>query len=102
MGSTPAAEGDSFAAGADSAFGLGLASGGAAGVLGAGGVGMGDDAAMGGLFHKALLSSPAGRIAGGTDEVMKNILAERVLGLPGDARADKGVPFNKIPNGPKG
>ncbi len=71
-------------------------------VLGVGGAGMGDDAAMGGLFHRALLSSPAGRVAGGTDEVMKNILAERVLGLPGDARADKGLPFNKIPSGPKG
>src|ERR1700692_154737 len=50
-----------------------------------------------GQFQQMLLSSPSMRIAGGTDEILRNIIAERVLGLPGDIRVDKNVPFNKIP-----
>ena len=43
-------------------------------------------------FQEALLSSPGGRIAGGTDEILKNIIAERVLGLPaGRARGPRGA-----------
>lgn len=54
-------------------------------------------AAMRAWFQEALLYSPSKRIAGGTDEIMRNIIAERVLGLPGEVRADRGLPFNKIP-----
>jgi alkylation response protein AidB-like acyl-CoA dehydrogenase len=47
-------------------------------------------------FQAMLLRSPSSRIAGGTDEILRNIIAERVLGLPGDIRVDKDIPFNKI------
>ena len=56
-------------------------------------------APMQGWFQEALLYSPGLRIAGGTDEVLRNIIAERVLGLPGDVRVDKDLPYNKIPSG---
>jgi alkylation response protein AidB-like acyl-CoA dehydrogenase len=43
------------------------------------------------------LNAPTGRIAGGSDEVLLNTIAEKVLGLPQDHRPDKGIPFNQIP-----
>jgi alkylation response protein AidB-like acyl-CoA dehydrogenase len=50
-------------------------------------------------FQQIWLSSAGLRIAGGPDEILKNILAERILGLPGDVRVDKDVPFKDIPRG---
>ena len=50
-------------------------------------------------FQAMLLRSPAVRIEGGTDQILRNIIGERVLGLPEDLRADKGIPFNEIPTG---
>jgi len=50
-----------------------------------------------GRFQAMLLRSPATRIEGGTDEILRNIIAERVLGLPADIRVDKDLPFNQIP-----
>lgn len=50
-------------------------------------------------FQAMLLRSPAVRIEGGTDQILRNIISERVLGLPEDLRADKGLPFNQIPTG---
>ena len=44
----------------------------------------------------AVLQTRSGKIAGGTDEVMLNILGERVLGLPQDPRVDKDVPFRTL------
>lgn len=40
---------------------------------------------------------PAQRAAGGSDEVLKNVIAERVLGLPSEDRQDTKLPFNKVP-----
>ena len=59
------------------------------------------DMPLAGLFEEALMYSPALRIAGGTDEILRNIIAERVLGLPADVRVDKDVPFTEIPTGAK-
>lgn len=51
-------------------------------------------------FQETVLFSPGVRLAGGTDEIMRNILAEQVLGLPQEPRADKGMAFQDIPTGP--
>jgi alkylation response protein AidB-like acyl-CoA dehydrogenase len=64
---------------------------------GAAGVLSGEQAELAGKFQAMLLRSPGTRVEGGTDEIMRNIIAERVLGLPGDIRVDKDVPFNQIP-----
>jgi alkylation response protein AidB-like acyl-CoA dehydrogenase len=50
-------------------------------------------------FQQSLMWAPGLRIAGGTDEILKNIIAERVLGLPGDVRVDKDVAFKDVPTG---
>jgi alkylation response protein AidB-like acyl-CoA dehydrogenase len=47
--------------------------------------------------QKAFLRMRANSIEGGTTEVMKNILGERVLGLPGDVRVDKDVAWKDVP-----
>ncbi len=50
-------------------------------------------------FQESWIMSPALRIGGGTDEILKNIIAEQVMGLPGDIRVDKDVAFNALPTG---
>jgi acyl-CoA dehydrogenase len=56
-------------------------------------------APMRAAFQEALLAAPGARIAGGTDEILRNIIAERVLGLPADVRVDKELPFDELPPG---
>jgi alkylation response protein AidB-like acyl-CoA dehydrogenase len=68
---------------------------------GAAGALNGDEAAQGAAWQHSYLASPGLRVAGGTDEIMRNIIAERVLRLPPDTRVDKDVPFKDVPTGPR-
>jgi acyl-CoA dehydrogenase len=68
---------------------------GSAGSLMSGGIDAGE-------WQLLYLSSPGLRIAGGTDEILRNIIAERVLGLPPEVRVDKDLPFKDIPTAPGG
>ena len=51
----------------------------------------------GGQWQQHFLSAPSIRIAGGSDEIQRNIMGERVLGLPPEVRLDKTVPFRDVP-----
>ena len=65
----------------------------------AGGVMEAEVAPVEAWFQEALLYAPGMRIAGGSDEILRNIIAERVLGMPGDIRVDKDVPFRELKTG---
>ncbi|TFV55803.1 acyl-CoA dehydrogenase [Mycobacterium sp. PS03-16] len=58
-----------------------------------------DDSDWRGPIQQRFLRSRANTIEGGTSDVMRNILGERVLGLPGDLRADAGMPWKEVPRG---
>jgi alkylation response protein AidB-like acyl-CoA dehydrogenase len=55
----------------------------------------GDDAI--GQWEMAFLGYPGMRVAGGTDEIMRNIIGERVLDLPREPRIDRDRPFREVP-----
>ncbi len=66
-------------------------------LLGPEGMLLAGDAPWAGEWHDAFLGAPGLRIGGGTDQVQRNIIGERVLGLPGEPRVDKQVPFKEVP-----
>ena len=52
-----------------------------------------------GPWQNQFLTAPTLPVAGGTDEIQKNVCAERVLGLPREPRSDRDVPFDQLPKG---
>jgi alkylation response protein AidB-like acyl-CoA dehydrogenase len=66
-------------------------------ILGAETMLMGTDAPHGGSVQEMILFSPGPSIYGGTDQVQRNIIGERVLGLPKEPDPNKGAPFKDVP-----
>ncbi|HET7719692.1 MAG TPA: acyl-CoA dehydrogenase family protein, partial [Acidimicrobiales bacterium] len=65
-------------------------------VSGAHGMLIGDDAPAEGLWQQQFLNQFTIKIGGGTDQIQRNVMGERVLGLPPEPRTDKDVPFNQL------
>jgi len=70
---------------------LGLQIQGAAGMLAR------DDAYRRGMFQQLFVGQWGVRIGGGTEQIQRNVIGERVLGLPGESRPDKTLPFREVP-----
>ena len=65
-------------------------------IAGAGSIAWTDDDPHGGSAQSLILRSFASGIAGGTDEIQRNIIGDRVLGLPREPAVDRGVPFREL------
>ncbi len=66
-------------------------------IMGADAMLTGADSPMDGVIAEVLVSTPATSIAGGTDEIQKNIISERVLRMPKETRVDTDRPFREVP-----
>jgi alkylation response protein AidB-like acyl-CoA dehydrogenase len=65
-------------------------------ILGPAGQLAGDSAPYDGAITEMVLFAPGPAIYGGTDQIQRNIIGERVLGLPSEPRNDKTLPFNEL------
>ena len=65
-------------------------------IAGAAGAAWPADDAKGARWSTAVLNAPASAIAGGTNEIQRNIIGERVLGLPKEPQVDRDAPFREL------
>ena len=62
----------------------------------------GPDAPGAGAYHEVALATFGASLGGGTDEIQRNVIGERTLGLPREPQQDRGIAFRDIPVGPAG